>query len=78
MRYFWNFFRGIRELDDWITGRAPKPNWLRRRKMPIKHFETLDDIVEDHLKSLPNDEARREFLARARAAAAEPIKSPRP
>jgi hypothetical protein len=57
-------WRGIDELDDWYRGDGPKPGWLRK-KAPTKQFNSLDEIVQDYLASLPDDEARRKFIADA-------------
>ena len=60
----------IHDFRNWIRG-GLKPEWGRKPK----HFESLEEIAEDYLKSLPNDEARREAVARATN---QPVKRPPP
>jgi hypothetical protein len=64
LRFFRSVWRYLGELGDWLGDRGPKPRWPRFRP---KQFNTLDEILQDYLASLPDDAARRKFLAEAAA-----------
>jgi hypothetical protein len=59
-----SLWRYLGQLEDWLGDMGPKPQWPRFRQ---EQFNSLGDVVEHYLASLPDDEARRKFLAEASA-----------